>query len=224
MDVAAAASLERPAWVNVRTVLGALLFSIAVLTGWHVLGAADTGHQVWVAAADLPAGTKLTHQDLQVAEVDLPGEQLAHYLSGEVSLDGATLLSPLRAGELVPAAEVTEADRAATARLVTIPITADHAVGGALRRGDRVDVFASLAAGQPGARTTLLVAGAEVEDLVRDDGLVVDEDSLTGVTIEVSPQDAVKVAFAIRSAEIDIVRVEGDVTEAATASIRATDL
>lgn len=224
MEVAVASRLERPAWVNVRTVLGALLFSIAVLSGWHVLGAADTGHGVWVAAADLPAGTKVTHQDLQVAEVDLAGEQLGHYLSDEVSIEGATLLSPLHAGELVPAAEVAETDRPAASRLMTIPISADHAVGGALRPGDRVDVFASLAAGQPGARTTLLVAGAEVEDLVRAGGLVMDEESLSGVTIEVSPEEAVRVAFAIRSAEIDIVRVAGEATEATTGSIRARDL
>lgn len=224
MDVAVARRVERPGWLNLRTVLGGVLFGIAFFSGWQVIAAADAGYRVWAAGADLPSGTRLRGADLQLVEVGLAPEQLAHYVSGNVRLEGATLLQPVRAGHLLASTWVADADLAGTWRVITIPIAADHAVGGALRRGDRVDVFASVDAGRRGARTTLLVGGAEIEDLVRAGGLVMGEDSLAGVTVRVSPEDAARLAFAIRTAEIDVARVEGEGTETSLAPIRGTDL
>lgn len=224
MDVAAARRLERPRWLNLRTTLGTLLFGIALLSGWSVLGTADTGYGVWVAAADLSSGTDLAATDVTAIEVDLPPEQLGHYLGSEVSLDGATLLQPLRRGQLVPSAWVSAEEPEATSRVITIPISADHAVGGALRPGDRVDVLASLDAGRAGARTTLLVGSAEVEDLLHAGSFVADDESLAGVTLEVSPEDAARLAYAIRSAELDLVRVEGPSTAVSIEPVRGADL
>lgn len=216
--------VERPRWLNLRTTLGGLLFGIALLSGWHVLASAEVGHPVWAAATDLSEGTRLTMADLTIVEVDLPPEQLGRYLSADNSVEGATLVQAARSGELIPAAWVTAEGVGSSSRFVTIPITADHAAGGALRPGDRVDVFASLSSGRPGARTTLVVAAAEVEDLVHAGGFVADDESLAGVTVEVSSLDAAKLTFAIRSADIDLVRVHGDATPVMSASIRARDL
>lgn len=207
-----------------RTTLGATLFGIALASGWQVLASADVGHPVLAAGGDLPEGTRLSTTNVTVVEVDLPPEQLARYLTADASVEDATLVQAVRSGELIPAGWVTANDDAGGSRLVTIPTTADHAAGGALRAGDRVDVFASLSSGRPGARTTLVVASAEVEDLVHAGGLVADEESLAGVTVEVSPHDAAKLTFAIRSADIDLVRVHGDATPVVSGSIRASDL
>lgn len=223
MDVSAR-QLERPRWLNLRTSLGALLFGIALFSGWHVLGSAEAGHPVWAAATDLSEGTRLTRADLTIVEVDLPTEQLRRYLTGEISVEGGTVVQAVRSGELLPAAWVAADAIGSSSRFVTIPITADHAAGGALRPGDRVDVFASLSSGRPGARTTLVVAAAEVEALVHSGGFVSDDESLAGVTVEVSPQDAAKLTFAIRSADIDLVRVHGHASAVTSTSIRAADL
>lgn len=219
----AARRMERPGWVNLRTVLGAALFSIALGSGWQVLATAERGYHVYAATSDLPEGTKLTPALLTLVEVRLPPAQMSRYLGEASALDRAVLMQPLREGELVAAAAVGES-RVGGGRVITIPITADHAAGGTLRPGDRVDVFASLAAGQPDARTALLVAGAEVEDLVHSDGLVMDERSLAGVTIEVSPQEAARVAFAIRGADIDIVKVTDASSPALVGPVRRADL
>lgn len=220
----AAARLERPRWLNVRTILGSALFMISLFAGWRVLSTADGSYLVWSASSDKPEGAVLTAADLTPVRVDLPPEQLGRYLGAGSSVEGATLLRPVRAGELVAAAAVTDAATSRAARLITIPVMVDHAAGGDIAPGDRVDIFASLAAGRPGARTTLLVAGAEVEDLVRGGGFVADEESLAAVTVEVSPHDAAKVAFAIRSAEIDLVRVVGDPSTVSLDPVTEADL
>lgn len=220
----AAARLERPGWLNVRTTLGLTLFVISLLAGWRVLSSADGSYPVWSVSSDKPEGAVLTAGDLRAVRVDLPPEQLRRYLAVDAIVEGATLLRPIRAGELLTASAVTDAEGPTQARLITIPVTADHAAGGALAPGDRVDIFASLAAGRPGARTTLLVAGAEVEDLVRGAGFVADEASLAAVTVEVSPHDAARVAFAVRSAEIDVVRIVGDPSGVSIDPVTKADL
>lgn len=224
MEVAAARRAARPGWLNLRTCLGLLLFVIALFTGRWVLAAAEAGHTVWAVASDLSEGTRLTADHLTSVRVDLPARQLAKYLAAEAVIEGATLLRPLRAGELVAASAVTESGLETPLRVVTVPITADHAAGGALRAGDRVDVFASLGAGRPDARTTLLVAGAEVQALVQASGVVMDEESVVAVTLQVSPEEAAKLAFAIRSAEIDIVRVVGPESSPRVGPVTEADL
>ena len=93
---------------------------------------------------------------------------------------------------------------------MTIPVTPEHAVGGTLRPGDVVDVYATFNAADLRARTELVVEGAEVLDVVTAGGLVVSDDSMIGVTVAIDPDAAGALAGAIRTAEIDLVRVAGD--------------
>ena len=223
MQVAVARRAEAPSWVNVRTALGLLLFAISLVSGSVVLGSADDGTQVWAARRDLAEGTILTAADLEVVAVRLPEEQLAGYLGASTELSGAALVRPVRRGELVPAGWVTEEGGAAS-RSIAVPITADHAMGGALRPGDRVDVFATLRGVRGESKTTLLVSAAEVEDLLRSDGMVMGSDEFAGITLSVSPEDAAKIAFAIRTSDLDVVRVEGSTDPAVTSPITSDDL
>lgn len=223
MQVAVARRAEAPSWVNVRTVLGLLLFGISLVAGSAVLGAADEGVQVWAARRDLAEGTVLSVGDLEAVAVKLPEEQLAGYLAASTQLPGATLVRPLRRGELIPAGWVTE-EGAGSSRSIAVPITADHAVGGELRPGDRVDVFATLRGVRGESRTTLLVTAAEVEDLLRSEGMVMENDSFAGITLSVSPDDAARIAFAIRTSDLDVVRVEGSTETPVTTPITSDDL
>ena len=54
-------------------------------------------------------------------------------------------------------------------------------------------------------------------------GLTLGEDALVGITVAISPEDSARVAFAVRTAEIDIVRVVGAVGTTGTETVRAED-
>ena len=209
MDVPQARRIARPAWLSLRTVLGVLLFSASFLGVQRVVHSARATTPVWVAARDLPRDAELSEADLVTAEVTLPPEMLSRYLGAAKPLTGAVLAHPVLAGELVPAAWV--ADRGATdpGRSMTIPVTPEHALGGTLEPGDRIDVLATFDSQDVRARTTVLAPQVEVIDVVTAGGLVGGEEATVGVTVAVTPEQATDLTYATRTAEIDIVRVDG---------------
>lgn len=204
----AATRSQRLRWLNLRTVLGAALFSIAVLSGWSVMSSPTGQIRLLAATAAMPQGSRLEPGDMEVVEVDLPAARAELYLGAGAAVEGWALLRPVGRSELLAASSVTDSPDVAPGRSITIPLEADHAVGGALVPGDRVDVFASLGSKQGSARTSLLVGGAEVEAVVTSAGLV-NDGSLTGITVSVAPLDAAKIAFAVRNADLDVARLEG---------------
>lgn len=209
MELRQATRLERPSWVNVRTALGLLLFAAALLTGNRVLASANTTIDVWAAARDLPEGSTLATDDLRPAAVKLPTRLLPDYVRTSHTLDGAVLTRPVHAGELIPVGWLASEGDAPDVRAMAIPIEPEHAVGGALRPGDRVDVLATFDASDARARTTVLARGVDVLEVVRTEGITLGDDALTAVTLAVDAQDAVRLAFAVRTAELDVVRVDG---------------
>ena len=223
MQVAPARRAAAPDWLNVRTTLGLLLFLISLVAGSVVLRSAEFGRHVWAAVEDLPEGATLGREDLELVTVDLPARQLSAYLGSSIAPEGLTLLRPLRRGELLSAGWVTE-EGPASARSIAVPVSSDHAVGGALRPGDLVDVLATVreVSGQP--ETTVLVQGAEVQGVLRSEGMVMEGDVFAGITLSVAPEEAAKIAFALRTADIDVVRVEGPPAPSTVTSIRAGDL
>jgi Flp pilus assembly protein CpaB len=209
MDVPQARRVSRPAWVNVRTVTGLLIFSLAFLAGRAVLSQQRTTNLVWAATHDLSQDATLGSADVRLTEVKLSPEQLANYLGSSESLEGAVLTRPVRTGELISAAWVAPSSGSAASRSMSIPVAVEHATGGDLRTGDRIDVVATFNAGDPRARTQVLLRAVEVLDVVTAGGLVVEDETVVGVTVAVTPEDAARLAFAIRTADIDIAKVTG---------------
>ncbi len=223
MDVPRARRLSRPSWANVRTVLGLLLFAAALLIGRSILEGAKTTMQVWAAAGDLRGDETLDPGDLVPAEVRLPADVAAAYAPASEDLTGAVLMRPLVAGELVPSAWLSSGPSAAAGRSMTIPVTPEHAVGGRLRSGDRADVYGTFDSGDARARTSLLVRDVEVLDVVEAGGLIVGEESVVGLTVAVTPSEAARLAFAIRTAELDVVLVSGPGPAEGPTTVRAED-
>ena len=95
-------------------------------------------------------------------------------------------------------------------REVTIPVTPEHALGGAIRAGDRVDVFATFDKGTDVARTLTVARQATVRGVTRSDGLFgQQEGAISAITLTVDPDAAIAVAFAARNGELDVVRASG---------------
>lgn len=210
MNVQHAQRIARPTWINVRTVLGLLLFTVAFLAGLRVLRTADSTVAVWSAARDLAAHTTLGVGDVESVRVGLSGDVLSRYATG-ADPTGTVVTRPVRSGELIPAAAIAEVSSPSAGRSMTIPITPEHANGGRLQPGDRIDVVATFHVGEERARSVMLLAAAEVLDVVTAGGLVVNEQSAVGVTLAVSPDDAIRVAYAVRNAVIDVAKVTGEI-------------
>ena len=223
MDVPRAERLVRPSWVNARTSLGLVLFATSVLLGQRLLDDAARTTLLWTAARDLPQGSVLSDDDIRLVEIGHGGESLEMYSDDSYELVGAILGRPVTQGELIADAWISAEVSSSAERSMTIPLTPEHAVGGELRPGDRVDVYATFSSGDVRARTSLIARDIEIIDLVRSAALTLDETALVGVTVGVSSEDAARLAFAIRTGEVDIVKVISSGAASTTSSVSEGD-
>lgn len=164
--------------------------------------AAGPGAPVVVAETDLTRGTELASSALSVRRIPEPfhppgalttmDQAIGRLLAADV-LAGEPLTEARLAGEGGPvAAMVPPGLRAAPVAVATPP--------GLLAPGDRVDVLATFAAGQP--RTETVVSGAEVLSILGPggDGF----EGLPTVVLLVSPEDAESLAFARSFADLSV--------------------
>lgn len=202
---------------DARVVVGVALVAASILGGARVLLAADDTVPVVTAARDLPPNHRVAAGDLAVARVRVPADVLDGLVPAAErdALVGRVVVAPVAGGALLARRAVGSAP--AAGREVTIPVEPEHALAGALRAGDRVDVLATFGAGTREARTLTVVADAEVVDVLRSGGLFGGgDDALRALTLSVAPDDAVYVAFAARNADLDVVRSTGAAAAART--------
>lgn len=211
----AARRLRQPSWLDLRLVLGVLLVLLSVVFGARVLAAADTSTRVWAVTGDFADGTTLSADDVRPVRVRLFTDA-NRYLGTAASPAGRTLTRRLGAGELLPRAALTDV---APGRLVSLPVPPMHAPD-SLRRGQRIDVFASTKAGGGGAaRTQRILAGVPVQAVRSPRGGLSSGGSDYAVLIRVAPEEAAAVIAAVRTADIDVTVVtEGTVVTQGTAS------
>jgi len=193
--------LRQPSWLDLRLVLGVLLVLLSVVFGARVLAAADTSTRVWAVTGDLADGTTLSADDVRPVRVRLFTDA-NRYLGTAASPAGRTLTRRLGAGELLPRAALTDV---APGRLVNLPVPSMHAPD-SLRRGQRIDVFASTKAGGAGgaARTQRILAGVPVQAVRSPRGGLSSGGSDYAVLIRVAPEEAAAVIAAVRTADIDV--------------------
>jgi len=135
-----ASRLATPGWLDGRLVLGVLLVLVSVVVGARVLSSADRSTLVWAASKELTAGTLLAAGDLEPVRVRL-FETTAQYVGADGSPPvGYVVRRGLGAGELLPHEALTEPERGAELRLVTVPVEAGH-YPPTLRDDQRVDLW-----------------------------------------------------------------------------------
>ena len=200
--------LRRPA-IDVRVIAGIVLVAVSVVGGLRMTRGPAPGTPVFVAATDLDAGHVLTRADLSEVEVRAPGSVVAGLERTEGGPPvGRVLRTPVRAGAAISLDALGGAIPAG--RDVTIPVTPEHALGGSIRPGDRVDVYATFDKGTDVARTLTMARGATVRGVTRSDGLFGQrEGAISAITLAVDPNAAIAVAFATRNGELDVVRARG---------------
>jgi Flp pilus assembly protein CpaB len=126
-------------------------------------------------------------------------------------LDGHVAATTLRPGELLRRSDLQPAAAPAAQRAMSLPVAPEHAVGGRLSAGDRVDVIEV----RDGV-AAYLVTDAEVLDVPDSDA----RGGLAGlrsfsVTLAVDAETALRLALAQHHGDLHLVRSTG----AATADI-----
>ncbi len=230
-----ASRLATPGWLDSRLVLGVLLVLVSVVVGARVLSSADRSTLVWAASKDLTAGTLLAEGDLQPVRVRL-FESAAQYVgAGGQPPVGYVVRRGLGAGELLPEGVLSEPDRGAELRLVTVPVQAGH-YPPTLRDDQRVDLWVTpevtaapaaepaadpavdsaadpAAASSAGPVEPLVLRGAQqvLSQVVVASGPVQDELAGAGGTVpivlQVRPEDVDEVVSAMGLGRLDLVRV-----------------
>lgn len=206
IDVASppARRTRRATWVDPRLLGGVLLILVSIVVGARVVSAADRTARVYASARGLPAGHVLRHDDVRVVRVRLSGDA-AQYVSATFQVEGTVLAHAVHEGELL-ARSVLLDRRGTPTRHVSVAVARSHVAD--LAQNDLVDVIATVAAtdDSPG-RTWAVAKGLHVVAKPPTGGGLGASDF--HVVLDVPADLVLPLTAAMRSAEIDIVRVAG---------------
>ncbi len=179
---------------------------LAFVTNVMVLRSQEETRPVVVAASAIEAGRTLSATDFKVAEVDLEDDLFANLTPWEQAsgLTGLVAARAIGAGQMVVAADVRSPAAPNGLRAISIPIDPEHAVGGALIAGDRIDLISVTE-----EASTYVLADVEVLAVPAEA-----RGSLTGtggyyLVVAVNADQALAVADAIRGGQVEIVRATG---------------
>jgi Flp pilus assembly protein CpaB len=222
MAAIGAVRVQRPSWANVRTALGLVLFCVALVAGQRLISSAQGTVPVWVAARDLPADTVLEAGDVRAEEVRLPADLAGNYMSAGTTIDGRSLVRPVLEGEIVAGSALSGTGEATNGRIMTLPADALGQGSATIGLGDRIDVIATFDPGDVRSLTVPVVRGVEVVEVVTSQGFVSESD-VAGLSIDVPDELVGKLAFAVRNAELDVVKVSGDLDTSGTWSVTRDD-
>jgi Flp pilus assembly protein CpaB len=165
----------------------------------------DASVSVLVAVRSLQPGARLRPGDLSVTQVDARSPLLRTLLpAGDERADGWLVPHGLRAGEAVRLSDLRPPAWAQGRRAMSVPVEAEHAVGGALRAGDLVDVV-----GIAEGRASWVVLGAEVLDVPELDTGGLGAVTAYSVTIAITEAQALRLALALREGQVEVLRSTG---------------
>ena len=164
--------------------------------------ASSPGVPTLIANADLARGVTVTESDLSMRSIPE-----AHRPPGALGrleeAIGRVLVANVMAGEPVTSARFAGAGGPVAAMvppgLRAVPVPAP-APSGLIAVGDRVDVLATFAAGQP--HTETVVEGAEVLSILAPEAGTFE--GVTNIVLVVSPETAERLAYARSFAELSI--------------------
>lgn len=196
-------AVARTRRIDMRVVLGLLLFTVGILATSGLIRQAQQRTPVLIATRALQPGHTLQEGDLRATEVGL-GPGVASVPAGELGLvKGQVLAAPVDEGQVVTPGAVTAGPSVSTGQVaLSVGVTPQHAAGGSLRSGDRVQLLATEDPDRPTARTSVLLSDVEVMAVTQEQGPAADP--LLTVTLAVDSDDAAAVAQAANSGVLDL--------------------
>jgi hypothetical protein len=160
--VPAATRLARPRWRDGRLLAGVVLVLASVALGARTVAVAGHTSPVLVAAADLPAGHRLTAADLTALPARLDGRATGRYLAAGAAshVVGQVLLRDVGRGEYLPAAGVAPRPEQPWR---DVPVQVPSGLLPAIGAGSRVDLLvATKGSGDARGTTRPLLADVPV--------------------------------------------------------------
>jgi hypothetical protein len=154
-----------------RFIIGLVLVVVSALGVTWLVATVDQTTDVYVASSTLSSGERFTADDLSLAHVRL-GSVVERYLApSDLPTDGAVVVRPVKAGELVPSSAVGTVRASDEAQVV---VTVADPVPATVEQSSRVSLWASAAAdsGTSFDAPVVLVAQAEVISVIESTGLV----------------------------------------------------
>ncbi len=199
---------------HVVMVLAGLLGALLTM---NVLRTADRTRPVLVAARELAPGTVIDAGSVRVARVHADGAILATLLDARSpsAVTGRVTVAHVAAGSLLTKDAIRAAGAGAAPRAMSFPIPLSRAVGGALDVGDRVDV---LAVQHNSGRGGYVATDVPVLAFTTHSGGPLHAADDASITIAVDPAAAQRVAAALETGSITLVRATGAARLPATAS------
>jgi len=203
---------RRPGLPGGRAVIGALLVALAAVGVFAAYAGAEhapTGNAV-VATAALPAGHRMTPDDVRTIPIDLPDGLATRTFPAAELVVGAVTLAPLEAEELVQRSTVATAPAGGEPSQPThefsFAVDKERAVNGDLQRGEVLDVLATYGTGET-AYTTVVAHRARLLALDASGRSTIGSTGRIVVTIALTSADQVlQVAHASEVAAVTLVR------------------
>lgn len=192
-----------------RAVVGGLLVAAAAV-GMFAAASRSAGgptHSYVVARQELPAGTRLQASDMELVPMELAPGVRDRVFDRAQPLIGATLVSPLGAGELVQSSAVVARKGDTASRELSFTLERGR-VGAGIKHGERADLLATYGTGND-AFTAVVVRHALLVAIDRP-RTASGESGPSTVTVAVDdPADALALAHALQLGKVTLVRATG---------------
>jgi Flp pilus assembly protein CpaB len=191
-----------------RAVVGGLLVAASAVGLFTAASSSGEGpaRRYVVARDDLPAGTRLEANDLELAPMELAPALQARVFDDAAPLLGATLLAPLGAGELLQSSVVVARKGDTSSRELSFTVERGR-LSPAVKQGERADLLATYGSGTD-AFTAVVVRHALLVAIERPRAAT--DSGPTTVTVAVDdPTDALALAHAIQLGKLTLVRATG---------------
>lgn len=178
--------------------------AVAAVANYAVLAGSADRTAVVVADAAIAPGDPLDADVLATVEAPASGPFTDRLVPAaeRARVDGAVAAARVEPGEPLRRSDVQQPAAPDGGRAMSLPVAAEHAAGGALEPGDRVDVIETV--------------DGEASYLVTDAPVLAPPDTggLEGlgdfsVTIGVDADEALRLAEAVHERDLDIVRATG---------------
>ena len=157
---------RRPAWADLRFLVGVVLVLASVGGVWFIVSSARQTDPVYVAVRAIVPGEPVAAADLAVVDVAL-GVASNAYLRADDLGEGFVAARTVSAGELVPADALVTDD---STRSTTVVVRSAAEVPGSVVAGSTVELWAAPRLDQSRFDTPrILVADATVVSVTRDD-------------------------------------------------------